>query len=133
MKISLFVALVTTSIALTAHAQRAAVGISDVDANDSTAILIRKGEKNLSLTPPDYDIVSDREDVVGEPENDRKKAYDNWKTACADWKRTLREMNKDNSILAMNCNQPAMQKDDYYLTFKSVGTYKMKVRIRDRK
>lgn len=99
------------------------------------AILI---QKNPGLIQPnDFEIVSGTDEITGDPSAGHKDAYASWKTACAEWKKDLRETNKENSIVAMNCGSPKQeaQKDVAIGTYvyKSMATYKIKVRIRIQK
>ena len=94
---------------------------------DST-ITIRKGER---ISDPDFKIESGTEEVSGEPVAGSKESYDSWKKACNDWKKEMREMNGA-SLLTASCGAPRAQRDSSSRTTqKSVGTYKIKVRIRD--
>lgn len=108
-----------------------------VDSKDHTqgAILIQKNPKFIQ--PNDFEIVSGSDEVMGDPSAGHKDAYASWKTACADWKKDLRESNKENSIVTLNCGSPKQeaQKDVSIGTYvyKSTGTYKIKVRVRAQK
>lgn len=124
--------LSVTAIAV-AHAEKAGLKIDDIATNGDTSIVIKKGAPDTTLLPPDYEIVNGDDEITGDPDTDRKAAYASWKQACAEWRANMREMNKENPVITLNCNSPAMSKEEYNLVYKSKGTYKMKVRIRDRK
>ena len=107
--------------------------LSDIPTDTDTAILIKKGGLNPALVPPDYDVVTDKDEIFGDPSADRKEAYASWKQACQEWRHSMKEMNKDNQVIVLNCNSPKLEKEDYLFTFKSMGTFKLRVRIRDKK
>ena len=126
-------AITALLIATTVHAQKAAVKLSDISTSDDTSIVIKKGAPDNAFVPPDYEVVADKDEINGEPNSDRKEAYASWKAACQEWKHSMREMNKDSTLMTLNCNAPSLQKEEYLFNFKSMGTYKMRVRIRDKK
>jgi hypothetical protein len=102
--------------------------ISDLPADGDTSIVIKKG---ADAGTQDFEVVSGNEDVVGEPSPSNRGSYSSWKTACADWKKEMRELNKENALIALNCNAPTAEKDANGLTtHKSSGTYKMRVRVK---
>ncbi len=119
--------------ALPAFAQKAGVALTDIPTNQDTSIVIKKGAQENLLLPPDFEIVEGKDEIAGEPTNDRKSAYASWKEQCADWKKSMREMNKDNQLITLNCGSPTLKKEEYILTFSSTGSYKMRVRIREKK
>jgi len=45
----------------------------------------------------------------------------------------MREMNKGNQMITLNCNSPTAEKSSDMTTYKSTGTYKMKVLMADKK
>jgi hypothetical protein len=102
--------------------------ISDLPADGDTSIVIKKG---ADAGTQDFEVVSGNEDVVGEPKPSNREAYASWKAACAEWKKEMRELNKENSVIALNCNASTKEKDENGLTtHKSSGTYKMRVRLK---
>ncbi|MBS1983619.1 MAG: hypothetical protein JST16_05550 [Bdellovibrionales bacterium] len=118
------------SLAPTALAQRAAVGLTDIPASaDGTSIVIRKGDQTTQ-NQPDYQIIEGREEIAGDPTADRKQALASWKEACAEWKSSLKDMNKGN-IITLNCGVSTVEKKEYLFTVQSVGTYRLRVRIKD--
>jgi hypothetical protein len=112
--------------ALNSSAQTA--NIKDIPVDGDTNISITKGK---TATPQKtYEIMSETADVEGEPETLSKDARTSWKKACADWKTETKETNKENQILSINCGKPTCDKsENVTTTCKSVGTYKMKVKV----
>lgn len=132
-KIAFFLAAL--SLPALAQSGKPGLTLSDVPTNQDTSILIKKGpiEQGNLLAPPDFEVVEGKDEVSGEPTNDRKSAYASWKEQCNEWRKSMREMNKDNQLITLNCGTPTLKKEEYILTFNSMGTYKMRVRIRDAK
>jgi hypothetical protein len=110
-------------------AEKTGVKIDDIHTGEDTSITIQKGTKAGTCIV--YNIIDGTEEVFGSPEHDRSKAYVSWKTACTEWKREFREINKDNSILSYSCNQPAMAKDGDLYNYKATASYKIKVRMQE--
>ncbi len=109
-------------------AEGSKIRVSDVPTDQDTSIVIRKGaEGDLR----DFEVVSGTEDVTGEPTPTHRESYASWKQACDAWKKEMREMNKENSLIALNCNVALASKDPAGLsTHHSTGSYKLRVRIR---
>ena len=60
-------------------AQKAGVRLDGIDANsDETSITIKKGA-SAKKDCQTYEVVEGNEEVAGDPENERSKAYANWK------------------------------------------------------
>lgn len=111
-------------------AQKPAVTIKDVSTEQDTSIEIKKGTSSKQCV--EYQIIDGKDEVFGEAQKERAQAYTSWKTACTEWKNNMREMNKENQILQLNCNNPESTKAEYLITFKSEGTYKIKTKIKDK-
>ncbi len=106
------------------------VKVSDIETKEDTSIVIKKGDPGMCV---EYSIVDGHEDVFGSPDFDRAKAYGGWKTACNEWKQSMRELNKENSILSLSCAAPTGGKESDQWVFKGIGTYKIRVKTRDKK
>jgi len=112
-------------LSLSAGAQTAA--IKDIPADGDTTISIQKGSKNTG----EYAITEGRADVAGDPEILSKAARDSWKKECDKWKQELKDLNKENQILAISCNSPVCKKTDASETqCQSEGVYKLKTKIK---
>jgi hypothetical protein len=119
--------LFVTSLSL---AEKAGVKVGDIDTKENTSIIIKKGAAAEQCVH--YEIVSGNEEVFGTPEFDRTKAYASWKTACNEWRQSLKEMNKDNQLITLNCNSPQATKEDEHFTYRSSGSYKIKIKMKDK-
>lgn len=105
------------------------------DGKDSSVLIqTTKGAKVL----PDYEILSGEEDLAGEPIAGRTEAYKAWKDACAEWKKELKENNKDGQVLLSSCGTAKFTKDDSagagsgLYVYRSEARYKVRVRIKDK-
>lgn len=104
------------------------------DGTDSVLIETTKGAKTRS----DFEIVSGEEEISGDPTAGRKDAHASWKQACAEWKKELKENNKDGHVVIATCGTAKFALDDSsgagsgIYTYRSEGKYKIRVRIRDK-
>jgi len=108
-----------------------AMRLDHVPVQGDTAIIIKKNPKE-GIDRPDFEIVSGDAEVLGDPESGNKAGYASWKKACDDWKKETRELNKDNQVLVMNCGSPSFTQEGGVYTYKSQGTYKLKVKMKIR-
>lgn len=118
------------ALSAVAHAEKAGLKIKDIPADQDTSIVIKKGAAADQCT--EYEVLDGTEEVFGMPDYDRSKALSSWKTACNEWKQSMREMNKENQLLTLNCSSPKATKEDDRFTFLSTGSYRVKVKIRER-
>ncbi len=112
-----------------ANAQTTGVKIDNIDSSsEDTTISIKKGssaakaEKKFEIIDGDGEIVSDGKLL-------RNEAQESWKKACESWKKEIREDNKDNKILAINCGSQTCAPENGQTVCKSKGTYKLKVKM----
>lgn len=125
--ISFFTALLTvTQMAL---AQNVGVQVENANSNENTTIEIKKGSQANTSNGPLYQITEGNETVEGDGALLTKEAKKNWKSACNEWKKEFREINKENSILSMNCGQQNCATQSGETTCTSKATYKLKVKI----
>jgi hypothetical protein len=107
-----------------AWAQKTAV--TDIPNDQSTTIKITKGESSER----DYDILTSNAEITGDSNVLLKGAKDSWKKACTEWKNEIKDLNKDNHVLALNCNSPKCTTEQNGTTCVSTGTYQIKVKIK---
>jgi hypothetical protein len=120
-----FLFLAMSLMASTALAQSASV--KDIPADGETTISISKGKGGTN----EFQITDGEAEITGDPEVLVKAARNSWKKACDEWKKELRELNKDNQVLALSCNKPVCAKTGSSETLcESKGTYKLKIRVR---
>lgn len=115
-----------------ATAEKATVKVSDVPTDQDTSIVIKKGAPTADSCV-EYQILTGNEEINGDAEYDRGKAYANWKIACAEWKKSMKELNKDNQFLTLSCGTTKGLKEDERHVFQSSGSYKLKTKIKDSK
>ncbi len=125
--------------------------ISIATADDSTKIIQKvsnPSEGNSSVLiettknariRPDYEILEGEEEIAGDPTAGTKEALKSWKDACAEWKKELKENNKESgTVLLSSCGRAKFAKDDTMgagsgvYTYTSSGKYKIRVRIKDK-
>ena len=115
---------------LSAQAQKTSV--TDIPTDESTTIHISKGNQQNS-PDRDYDIVSSTAEVVGDSAPLTADAKTAWKKACSDWKSELKNLNKENTVLALSCNRPNCTTDlTNGTTCQSTATYQLKVKVRNK-
>ncbi len=116
---------------LLAHAEKAGVKLKDIPTDGDTSIIIKKGA--IADQCVDYQIIDGTEEVSGDPAYDRGEAFSSWKSACDEWKKSMKEMNKGNQIITLNCNSGKASKEDDRFAFVSTGSYKLKTKVREKK
>lgn len=126
----LFVASSTAAFAQTADVRLK--GIQAGSGDEETAIVIRKGKGKVDPTCVKYQILDENEEIWGENFNDRAKALASYKLACEEWTKKVRDLNKGNQLLAINCGKPVLKKDDasaFLMSFGSTAKFKIKVKV----
>lgn len=109
-----------------ALAQNVGVKVDDVNAQDDTTIEIRKGQRPGT---PLYEVTEGEATIEGDSALLLTEARKNWKNACNDWKTEFRELNKENSILAMSCGKQNCVTQTSESQCTSKGTYKLKIKV----
>lgn len=90
-----------------------------------TNVNIQKGDD------AEFTIISDKAEVAGEPLLADADARESWKKACEQWKAEMRDLNKDNQLIALSCGTPRPTRSENANTiYRSDGTYKVRVRVR---
>jgi len=111
---------------ITAGAFAQSVGVKDIPAGEDTTIKIEKGNKSENT----YEITTSTEAVEGEPAPLLKEARANWKTACKEWKKDVKDLNKDNQIISMSCGSMKCSTTAMETTCTSEGKSKIKVKVK---
>jgi hypothetical protein len=102
------------------------LGVKDIPADGDTTIKIEKGSK----TNAEYEITEGIDQIEGDAAPLLKDARLNWKTACAEWKKETKELNKENSVLTLNCGSMKCSTVAMESTCVSTGRHKLKVKIK---
>lgn len=110
------------------QAQNVGVRVDDAAAGEQdTTITIKKG----ATAPGEvkYEITEGTDDLSGDPAPLQKEARANWKKACDEWKKELKELNRDNQILSMNCGRVECATSAMETVCRSTTKHKLKVRV----
>lgn len=112
---------------------KAQLKVDDVNTSGDTSILIKKGDVS-SKQCVEYQIVDGSEEVSGDPAMTKSAALRNWKAACAEWKTNVKELNKNaqNALMALSCGSSAAVQDGEQWFYRSAGSYKLKVKVREK-
>ena len=129
----IFICLIA-AISFSAQAQNVGVNVQDISADEGTTIEIKKGTKSSGsigtlVTSPIYQITEGEESIEGDGAPLLKEARSNWKKACSEWKSELKELNKENKILTMNCGKQECATAAMETVCSSKATYKLKVKV----
>jgi len=102
------------------------MGIKDIPADGDTTIKIEKGQK----ANDQYQITEGTDTIEGEAAPLLKDARSNWKTACTDWKKELKELNKENQVISMSCGTMKCSTTAMETTCTSEGKNRIKVKVK---
>lgn len=108
------------------------VDVNNVSTNEETTIHIKKGAPGNSAAcdcRPQYEITEGDEEVIGDGAMLAKEAQSNWKKACNEWKSELKDMNKGNQIITVNCGSSTCSPSNSQTICKSTAKYKVKVKL----
>lgn len=94
--------------------------------NEDTTISIKKGNQP-AVNKKKYTISDGDEEIAGDKDVLKKNAEKNWKQACDDWKKEIKELNKDNKVISLSCGSMKCTKDGVESACKSTGLYKVRV------
>ncbi|MGE3974929.1 MAG: hypothetical protein AB7F59_10420 [Bdellovibrionales bacterium] len=119
------------SLALVSFAQAQTVDVRDVkpDGSQTTTIEITKGEKSKKSAESQWEVEKGEDTIDGEHMPLKKEAREEWKKACATWKKEFRDENKDNKIIHVSCGQPTCISETEGSICRSKATYKIKTRL----
>ena len=121
-----FISILILIFAFKANAQTATVKDIPTDGEETT-ISVSKG----SRAQAQFEITEGTAQVEGDPEILVNAARSSWKKSCEDWKKEIKDLNKQNQVLAISCNASTCAKNEGSSTVcQSTGTYKLKVQIR---
>ncbi len=128
--LAVIVLLLVTALPI-AKAQNSTT-LNNLSTDQETTISIKKGapiESNKKL----WELQTGTAEVAGDPQLMDKEARKSWKTACAEWKAELKELNQENKVLVLNCNSPKCHKTGgptgVEVLCQSTATYSLKVKV----
>ena len=122
-----FSLLLASLFAGTLSAQEVEVKKIDASQEGSTTIEIKKGSKEAPAGAK-WMVQDGEADVEGASGATTKDAKAEWTKACADWKKEMREDNKENKILNLNCGKATCGGDAGNKVCASKATYKIKTK-----
>lgn len=112
-------------ITLKSNAQTASV--KDIEIKEGESISIEKNSTNKNNKG--FEIETGDSEISGDPSVLEKNARENWKKACDQWKKEIKELNSENQILAISCNAPTCtRKTNNETSCDSKGTFKVKIK-----
>jgi hypothetical protein len=119
--------LIVLALAFSFSALAQTAAIKDIPTEGDTTISISKGKN----TQNEFQITEGTADIAGEPEAMTKAARASWKQECNEWKKEIKDLNKENQVMALSCNSPSCSKNGTSETVcTSQGTYKLKTKVR---
>jgi WXXGXW repeat (2 copies) len=78
--------------------------------------------------PQHFEIIDGSSQITGDSDPLKDGANKKWKTACDDWKKETKDLNKGNQVIAISCGSSACATgDSSAFTCSSMGSYKVKV------
>ncbi len=116
----------TLALSTAAWAQEIGVKVDADQSADDTTISIKKGSSSTA-NKKKYIISDGSEDIAGDKDVLKKNAEKNWKAACDEWKKELKELNKDSKIISLSCGSMTCAKEGVESICKSKATYKIRV------
>ena len=123
---SIAVLFLLMSVSFVSVAQDIGVKVDSSTAAEDTTISIKKGI-NSTVNKKKYVISEGVDDITGDKDVLKKSAEKNWKQACEDWKKEIKELNKENKVISVTCGSMTCSKDGVESTCKSAGSYKIRV------
>ncbi len=113
-----------------ALAQKA--GVTEIPINENgttTTISVQKGNPSLP-TRDTSEVLDGTAEIAGEPNVLVNGARGTWKIACEDWKKEVKDLNKENQVISLNCGSPKCGTEGNGTVCKSNATYKVKVNLK---
>jgi hypothetical protein len=102
------------------------LGIKEIPVDSDTTIKIQKGDKEDNK----YEITTGVDTIEGDAAPLLKEARANWKLACSEWKKELKELNKENHVISLSCGTMKCSTTAMETTCVSEGKSKIKVKVK---
>lgn len=125
----LLIITLTLGLLSIATAEEVGLKVDKINAQEDTTISISKGNKKSDKKK--YTVSEGEDQITSDKEVVKKEAQKSWKTACTDWKKEFRDLNKDNKIISMSCGAMNCTKDGVESTCSSVAKYKVRVVVEE--
>lgn len=118
-------------VASVALAQKAGVTEIPISENGTTTtISVQKGSPTAPGSRDTSEVLDGSAEIAGEPNVLVKGARESWKVACDDWKKEVKDLNKENQVIALNCGSPKCATEAGGTVCKSTANYKVKVNLK---
>lgn len=118
------------SYSVTALAQKTSLTDIPVDGSQTTTIQIKKGDQTTPEGREVHEILEGNSEVAGDPNPMQKAARESWKKSCDEWKKEVKDLNKDNQVLILDCKSPRCVIESGSTVCKSEASYKLKVKLK---
>lgn len=109
------------------------VDIKDVSTESqdgsATTIEIKKGKPGQVKTDNQWEVTDGQADVEGDAGATTKEARTNWKKSCDSWKKEIRDDNKENKVISLNCGTMSCGGDAGSKVCTSKASFKIKTRV----
>ncbi len=123
-----FILAVAFLLPTAALAQKVGLQVDGVNANENTTIEIKKNDRPKN--EKSFEITEGTDEITGEFSTLLQEARKNWKTACEDWKKELKDLNKENQVLFISCGRMTCSKQSVESSCQSVAKYKLRVQLK---
>jgi hypothetical protein len=108
------------------------VKLKGLSTDQDTSILIQKGIPAETTESPHFEIISESDEIIGEPRLSLADSKASWEAACEKWEQKIREMHKSHQLIALKCGLSSVSRDaNGSRTHQSTGSYKVRMRTRD--
>lgn len=124
--LSVFISVLFFSVLALAQEVGLKIDTSGSTSTEDTTISIKKGS-NPTANKKKYTISEGSEEITGDKDVLKKNAEKNWKQSCEDWKKEIKELNKENKVISVSCGSMTCSKDGVESACKSAGSYKIRV------
>ena len=109
------------------------MGKINTENEGTTTIRIEKGPNATHTSLPaaqrKWEVQDGEVDVEGEASATAKDAKKAWQKACADWKKEIRDENKENKVVSLNCGSANCSGEAGSKICASKAIYKIKTRV----
>jgi hypothetical protein len=104
-------------------------GVSTGEEGTQTTIEIKKGKPGEIKTDNKWELTDGTADVEGDAGATASEAKSKWKKSCEDWKKEIKEQNKDNKVISVNCGTATCGGEAGSKTCTSKASYKIKTKV----
>ncbi len=77
-------------------------------------------------TTEQFEIIEGNSQIIGDADSMKAGAKAKWKTACNEWKKETKEINRNERLIEISCNSPDCSSTDDGIVCSSSAIYKIK-------